>query len=111
MLVAPRCGRGPAIGLASQTADKPLPLILASREWISRCRRIGNGAKVWSSSAASVASDPVGKCLKLSVPVTAHGVPAEACGIINVDLTAPTSDAQVGLVLDEIVEAVEPRIG
>lgn len=97
--------------LAARTPHQSLPFIFASRERISWRRRIGNGFEVWSSSSTRIAFDPVSERLQVGVPVTAHGISAEPNRVVDVDPATGTGDAQVRLMLDEIVEALEPGIG
>lgn len=63
-----------------------------------------------SPSATSIATDAVRETLQLRIPAPTKRVPAEPESIIDVHLSAGTGDAKVGLVFDEVMEALEAGV-
>lgn len=79
--------------------------------------RIVWGWRVWYGfhfrppSSASIASDAVAETFQLRIPAPTKRVSAEPKSIIDMNFSAPAGDAEVCLVLDEVIEAPETGVG
>lgn len=96
--------------LITQSPHKLLPSVLASGKWIGRRGLFGRRLHLGPAASAAVAAHPVLQAFQLRVPRATHGVALEPLGVIDVPFATRADNEQVGLVPDQVGQAVEPSI-